>query len=311
MDIELARTFLEITNAGSFIRAAERLNVTQSTVSMRVKEMESLLGRPLFTRSKAGTSLTAAGQHFHRHAAALVRIWQQARQEVALPEDYQALLTIGAQFSLWDRLLLQWMGWMRSTAPNVALRAEVGQPDGLMRQIVDGILDIAVMYTPQARKGLQVEQIMEDTLVLASTRPGPVSTREPDYVYVDWGAEFRANHSMAFPKLDTPAIRVGLGNLALGNILEFGGSGYFPARIVRSFVEDGRLSVDEDAPAFQRPAFVVFPADHDSDVIDTSLAGLRLLAQRESNAQDKDPVQEIPSRERSEKKHGRLNSRPS
>ena len=283
MDIEWARTFLEIVEAGSFVRAADRLCVTQSTVSMRVKEMESLLGRPLFNRSKGGVSLTAAGQHFHRHATTLVRVWQQARQEMALPEDYRTLLTIGAQFSLWDRLLLQWMGWMRSTAPDVALRAEVGQPDGLMRQLVDGLIDIAVMYTPQARRGLQIEHFLDDTLVLASTRPGPVTTLEPDYVYVDWGAEFRASHSLAFPQLETPAIRVGLGNLALGHVLEFGGAGYFPARLVKPFVAEGRLYVIEKAPVFQRPAFVVFPTDHEAHGIDTALAGLRRLAEQQDS----------------------------
>jgi DNA-binding transcriptional LysR family regulator len=283
MNIELARTFLEIVEAGSFIRAAEQLNVTQSTVSTRVREMEALLGRPLFTRSKAGVSMTAAGQHFHQHAATLVRVWQQARQEIALPANYRALLTIGAQFSLWDRLLLQWVGWMRVTAADVALRAEVGRPDDLMRQIVDGILNIGVMYTPRSRPGLQIEKLLNDNLVLASTRPDCVTTLETDYVYIDWGLEFRASHSLAFPKLETPAMRVGLGTLALGHILEFGGSGYFPIRLVRPFVEEGRLYIDHGAPVFQRPAFVVFPAGDKSDVMKTALEGLHAFAKQETS----------------------------
>ncbi|MCO6425574.1 LysR family transcriptional regulator [Sinorhizobium meliloti] len=53
MDIELARTFLEIVSTGSFIRAAERLNVAQTTVSARIRHLEQLLGRPLFIGTKA------------------------------------------------------------------------------------------------------------------------------------------------------------------------------------------------------------------------------------------------------------------
>ena len=54
--------------------------------------------------------------------------------------------------------------------PDVALRAEFGLPDRLMRQMVEGILDIGVMYTPQLRPGLEVELLMEDELILVSTQ---------------------------------------------------------------------------------------------------------------------------------------------
>ena len=54
MDIELARTFLEIVSTGSFIKAADRLHVAQTTVSARVRLLEQQLGRPLFVRNKAG-----------------------------------------------------------------------------------------------------------------------------------------------------------------------------------------------------------------------------------------------------------------
>ena len=52
MDVDRARTFLEIVSSGSFLRAAERLNVTQTTVSARIRTLEEELGRPLFIRSK-------------------------------------------------------------------------------------------------------------------------------------------------------------------------------------------------------------------------------------------------------------------
>ena len=58
MDIELARTFVEIVSTGSFIKAADRLHVAQTTVSARVRFLEEQLGRPLFVRNKAGASLT-------------------------------------------------------------------------------------------------------------------------------------------------------------------------------------------------------------------------------------------------------------
>ena len=54
MDVTLARTFLTVMDTGSFVLAAERLHVTQSTISSRIKTLEDLLGRSLFDRSKSG-----------------------------------------------------------------------------------------------------------------------------------------------------------------------------------------------------------------------------------------------------------------
>jgi DNA-binding transcriptional LysR family regulator len=62
VDITLARTFLEIVSSHSFVHAAERLNVTQTAVSARVKALEDLLGRKLFVRNRAGATLTPAGE---------------------------------------------------------------------------------------------------------------------------------------------------------------------------------------------------------------------------------------------------------
>ena len=160
MNIDLARTFLEIAETGNFNKAAERLAVTQSTVSMRIKALEDELGRSLFTRGKAGAELTAAGIQFQRYASTMVRVWEQARQELALPPGFRAVLTVGGQFSLWDRLLLRWVPWMRAAKPDAALRVEVGLSDGLMRQLSEGLIDIGVMYSPQSRPGLITEKLL-------------------------------------------------------------------------------------------------------------------------------------------------------
>ena len=74
MKIDHIRTFLEIATCGNFKRAAGNLNVTQSTVSARVKAMEEQFGRPLFTRGHAGVELTYAGQRFRRYALGIERL---------------------------------------------------------------------------------------------------------------------------------------------------------------------------------------------------------------------------------------------
>ena len=278
MDTELARTFLTVVTAGNFIGAAERLHVTQSTVSARIQTLEEQLGCKLFVRNKAGTTLTPAGRQFQKHAGTLVRTVEQARQDVGVPRGFRAALTVGGRFGLWEQLLLRWLRRMRETAPDISIRAEIGFESDLMQGLVEGRIDIGVMYTPQSRPGLKVELLLEETLLLVST--DKAGTVEPcsDYVYIDWGPEFYARHNTSFPEFIGPAVTANIGWLGLRHILENGGSGYFPARLVRPYLDAGRLTSSQAAPVFSLPAYVVYPADFDADVFGVALAAIRDLA---------------------------------
>lgn len=280
MDIELARTFLAIVEAGSFVRAAERLHVTQTAVSARIRSLEDQLRRTLFTRNKAGASLTPAGEQFLRYAPTLVQVWERARHQVALPEGRRAVFALGGELSLWNPLLLNWMVWMRRNAADVALRTQVGLPEGLLHQVADGVIDIAVVYAPRHWPGLKVEMIVEEKLVLVTTDVDAVDVNESKYVYVDWGPEFAARHGMSFPRFSDPGMFVGLGPLGLDYILHVGGSGYFRQRAVEPYVAAGRLNLVRGAPEFPYPIYAVcVERGTDTNLVETAMAGLRDAAQ--------------------------------
>lgn len=278
MDITLARTFLEIVSCGNFVRAAERLHVTQTAVSVRVQTLESLLGRKLFVRNKAGASLTPAGEQFMRYAPLLVQVWERARHQVAVPPGLRAVVTVAGELSLWYPFMLDWLVWMRRSAPQLALRTQVGLAEGLMAQVSEGVLDIAVLYAPQHRPGLKIELLMKEKLVLVTTARGKGGAAPGDYVYVDWGPDFAAHHNLSFPELSNPGTFVGLGPLGLQYILKAGGSGYFRQQAVAPHLHAGRLKLVRGAPEFQYPAYVVYSEAADPKVVTPALAGLRHVA---------------------------------
>jgi len=275
MDTDQIRTFLEVVEAGSFIRAAEALNVTQSTVSARIKELELRLGQPMFVRRKSGVTLTVAGKRFQPHAATMLHVLQQARQDVSLPPDVQAVLNVGGQYSLWDRILLQWVGQFRAARPEVAVRAEVGNPEFLMRRLGDGLLDFAVMYAPEARPGFRIEKLMDESLMLVASRPDHAGPGAADYVFVDWGPDFDVWHSDQFPQYNGAGLHVSLGALGFRHILDRGGAGYFPARVAAQEIAAKRLFPVARAPQFLRPAHVIFPADGLGEPVMAALDSLR------------------------------------
>lgn len=280
MDIDQARTFLAIAAHGSFLEAARRLHVTQSTISARIRKLEDELGARLFVRNRSGATLTPSGQRFLQHAKTLVRTAEQARHDVGLPRRFSASLRVGGRIALWEGFLPDWVGWMRRTAPDVSIRSEIGFEEDLMRRLIEGTLDIGLMYTPSHAPGLVVEHLFDETLVMVSSSP---ETRWPgeDYIYVEWGPGFYARHRESYPDFERPAQVVNIGWLGIQLILANGGSCFLPIRMARPFIESGRLFHVTEAPEFPHPAYMVFRREADSEVLGSALAGLRELAQHE------------------------------
>jgi DNA-binding transcriptional LysR family regulator len=278
VDINLARTFLAIMETGSFLHAAELLHVTQTSVSARIKSLESLLERQLFIRNRAGAVLTVAGEQFVPHARTLVQVWERARHQVAVPAGRRGVLAVGCEVSLWDPLLLDWRLDMSDASPHLALRTEVGFPVDLLARVASGALDIAIMYAPQQRPGLRVELLIEEKLVMVSTSPRKKLPLPQDYVYVDWGTDFATQHGLAFPELSNAGVRAGLGPLGRQYLLAAGGSGYFRLDVVREHLESGRLHRVPNTPEFLYPAYAVYAANGDAKVLKPGLAAFRRVA---------------------------------
>ncbi|MFP3873914.1 MAG: LysR family transcriptional regulator [Thiohalophilus sp.] len=277
MDIEQARTFLAITANGSFLEAAKQLHLTQSTVSARLQRLEQELGARLFVRNRAGANLTPAGRRFLDYAKRLVLTADQARTEVGLPERYRASIRISGRIALWEGYLPQWVGWMRQQAPDVVIRSDIGFEEDIMRGLIEGSLDIGLMYTPTHSPGLVVEALFDETLILVSTRPDDTGPGE-DYVYIEWGPGFYARHAQSYPELEGPPQIANIGWLGIQLILTNGGSCFLPARMAAPFIKSGQLYWIAGSPEFRHPAYMVYPRQSDHPVLEQALDGLRQLA---------------------------------
>lgn len=280
MDISLARTFLAIVETGSFVEAATRVHVTQSTVSSRIKTLEEQLGQTLFERSKAGASLTAAGRQFQKHALALVRVWEHARLEVGLAEEHRDHLSVGGQYSLWDGFLLTWAAWMRERFSDIAISGTIGFSTSLMDRLIEGSLDLAIMYRPAQRPGLAIEHLFDEELVMVTSGSATVRRPGSDYVFVNWGPEFQADHALAFPDISHPGLHLDLGSLGVNYLLDKKATGYFPIRVARPLIDSGELQIVKRVPRFVYPAYAVYASERDEKSFEPVLKGLRRIADK-------------------------------
>ena len=262
MDIDRARTFLEIVHSGSFLKAADRLHVTQTTVSARIRTLEEEIGRQLFIRNRNGARLTPAGKDFERFAQSFVQVWERARHQLAMPAGRTSVIAVGGELSLWNPLLLDWLVWMKKAEPEIAIHAHVGVPEQLQEQLRTGVLDIALLYAPKLLPGYKVTLLVEEQLVLVRSKAS--AGESPEYVHVDWGPMFAAQYGANFASTDRPGLMVGLGPLGLSYILRAGGMGYFRKGAVTPHISSGELERVENSPEFTYPAYAVYAEEGES-----------------------------------------------
>lgn len=275
MDIELARTYLAVVTTGSFFSAAEKLKITPTAVSARIRHLEDQLGRQLFVRNKSGARLTIAGERFLRPASTLVQVWESARQQICLPPGRKEVLSVGAEQSLWDPLLVDWLLWMRREQSDIALRVEVDSTARLMDRLSEGLLDVAVLHNPPRRDDLVAELLCEEKLVLVTTAPQGGEQNDEDYVYVDWGPAFSANHQVSSAHLAHPPVSIDFGPLARSYLLAVGGAGYFRLRSVERYIQEGSLWRVAGAPEFSHSIYIVYAGRRGQSLIDLVRVGMR------------------------------------
>jgi DNA-binding transcriptional LysR family regulator len=278
MNIEALRSFLDVAESGSFSVAATRVKVTQSTISARIQALEDNLGTRLLRRSRSGVELTPAGQQFLDHADQIVQIWTRAKLQLSLPEGYDSIFRLGGPVSIEEWLSLSWTLWMKKNAPTVAIHLEAGTSASLCERLLSQSIDAAIMYLPQQRPGMVIEELLREELVLVRHRD-LVGDWINNYVNVDWGPEFNTVFRQAFPNATSPTISVGLGVLGKQYVLTLKGAAYLPLSFVNTEIENGTLQLVDDAPRVDRPVYLVYLAQaRDTPQLEVAIDGLRHIA---------------------------------
>ncbi len=265
MDIELLKTFLEVSRTRHFGKAAENLFVTQSAVSARIKLLEQTVGIPLFYRARNNIQLTAAGQKLLRDAEGIVNLWNRARQQVLVRDEIETFLSISGVPSLWDIFLQDWLEGLCRVKTNMMFQADVQGGDAQLRMLRDGTLDLAFMFDNPNDSNLISHEVTRVPLILVSAKRDTVieQAMRDGYILVDWGTSFAISHAQYFPDMPPPVLRVGLGRIALSMLLNVGGAAYVAEPTVRDHLDAGDLFQVKDAPTIERAAFATYARHND------------------------------------------------
>lgn len=258
MNIVCLRTFLTVMQTGNLNKAAEQLNVTQSTVTTRIDSLEQALGQRLLVRSRRGAELTKAGFAFQRHAELIVQTWELGRKRVGLPRGFSGVFSFTCDDDLWEDLGERVLEFIEGSQPDLAIELWRGHPEQTRRWLSGGLVDLALVSEPIAGPGLVLQRIGNDRLVQVATVPRKVVTWHRDYIFVDLGPEFRRDHAKEWPVDETTKITFAASRWALDYLLVKGGSAFLPWRMARPHVAAQRLFPVDGTPEFERPVYLVW-----------------------------------------------------
>lgn len=174
MDLRQLRYFVGIVQAGSLARAAAQLRIAQSALSHHLANLEAELGRQLVTRGAKGIILTEPGTVLYRHAEAILRHLECAKQDTAnVPNGPSGRVSVGFPISLVALLGYELLLRTQSAYPHIVLHLTDANSSLLRERLVNGRLDIAMLFTAQPERGLSVEPLLLEELFYVTTDPDP------------------------------------------------------------------------------------------------------------------------------------------
>ncbi|MGB8814621.1 MAG: LysR family transcriptional regulator [Paracoccaceae bacterium] len=260
MQIDLIETFLDLIETRSFNRTGERLGITQSTVSGRVAALEAAVGARLFNRSRAGTDLTTEGLKFEGHARTLRHEWNEALRRVQAPGTAALNLRLGIQNDLVAGHIGDWVREFRRALPETAFYIEPDYSAQMCSDLVTGVLDFAVMFSPRALPDLHFTSVGEVPYRLISSDTDRRDGLDPSrYIFAHFSPAFERTHRQLLPELSGATLSVGQSMTVTALLTAMGGAGFVLEDTAKAMVAKGGFHLVNDVPMVAQP---VFAASH-------------------------------------------------
>ncbi|NKQ40171.1 MAG: LysR family transcriptional regulator [Sulfurovum sp.] len=159
--------FLNVVKTGHLTHVAKGMGLSQSAVSMSIKELESILGRPLFDRINKKLILNEVGRNFHDTVESIYRRFEDVEYEFQNTED-KGTVRIGASTTIVDYLIPPIVCSYMGDYPDVKIQLKEGNTRKIASMVKNGELDIAFVEALEKNSNIISEVIGSDELIVVS-----------------------------------------------------------------------------------------------------------------------------------------------
>lgn len=176
MDIQALEAFWWIAQTGSFNRAAERLYLTQPSVTARIQALEKELGQPLFERKPRGVRLTDAGRALLPHAEKVLQDIRKAKQAVVdLMTGSGGTLSVGCALTTSTYTLPEILARYKESHPGVEITVRTGRSQQVQQLVLDDTVQLGLVHAPlHPHPDIQAEPLYNEEIVMVAHPEHPL-----------------------------------------------------------------------------------------------------------------------------------------
>ncbi|WBY03282.1 LysR substrate-binding domain-containing protein [Ramlibacter tataouinensis] len=178
MELRHLRYFVTLAECLSFTRAAERVHVTQSTLSHQIRQLEDEIGQPLFDRIGKRVVLTEAGESFLGYASkALREVDAGLSHLMRAGDELSGEVRIGATGTFNISFVPECLAVFLQRNPTVKVTVEELAADAIGQRLIDATLDVGIAYQPADPTHLWFEPLYTEEMVLVVSSTHPLAQR--------------------------------------------------------------------------------------------------------------------------------------
>lgn len=178
MDTKVMKTFCDLVDMASFVRAADARNITQSAVSQQLAKLEAMFSTQLINRGGGGVAPTEAGMALYEAARDVLGRYERMFEEVRTAAlGGGGALRVGTIYSVGLYLLQPYIRKFIRAYPTINLMVEYTDAARIMQDLLAGEMDLGVVAYPERHRALQSIPFTKEQLVVVCAPGNPVAKR--------------------------------------------------------------------------------------------------------------------------------------
>ncbi|MGG0719619.1 LysR family transcriptional regulator [Robertmurraya massiliosenegalensis] len=185
MQLEELKTFVTLAEVKNFTKTADKLLMSQPTVSLHIKNLEKEFNTDLFQRSPKFLKITPSGQLLLLRAKKIIEVYDIAKQEILeFHHKIAGKLTIGASYSIGEYILPSILCELQKKYPTLEIEMMIGNREEILQYVRQFQIDIGFIEGEAMEKDLRIVAFMEEEFFIVSS-PAHLLTGKQEITFHD------------------------------------------------------------------------------------------------------------------------------